>query len=46
MRLKKIPSINSLAITTVLNGNINEVKSKIPNITNLVTTTAFTAVEN
>ena len=34
------------ATNTSLDSKINEVKGEIPNITNLVTTTAFTAVEN
>ena len=42
---KEIPSNISLAPTTALNAKINEFK-KIPNITNLATTTAFTAAEN
>ena len=42
-----MPCITNLAKTTDLNAKINEVKNKIPNITNLDTiTTAFTAVEN
>ena len=41
-----IPSIADLAAAASLNAKINEVKSKIPNITNLGTTTALTAVEN
>ena len=36
----------NLATNTTLNAKINEVKSKIPNITNLATTAALTAVEN
>ena len=32
--------------TTALNVKINEVKNKIPNITNIATTTTHTAVEN
>ena len=32
--------------TTAFNAKINEVKNKIPNITNLATTTALIAVEN
>ena len=39
--------MTNLATTSALNARINEVKGKIPNITNLATaTTAFTAVEN
>ena len=34
------------APTTTVNAKINEVKSKIPNITNIATTIALTAVEN
>ena len=42
-----MPCITNLAKTTDLNAKINEVKNKIPNITNLDTiTTAFTVVEN
>ena len=37
---------NLATITTALNAKINEVKNKIPNITNLATTTALTGVEN
>ena len=36
----------NLATNTTLNAKINEVKNKIPNITNLATTAALTAVEN
>ena len=35
-----------MATNASLNAKINEVKNKIPNITNLATTTALTAVEN
>ena len=35
-----------MATKTPLNAKINEVKGKIPNITNLATNTALTAVEN
>ena len=38
--------VKYLATITALNAKINEVKNKIPNITNLVTTTALTGVEN
>ena len=38
-------SITNFAATTALNAKINEVKNKIPNITNLATT-ALTVVEN
>ena len=34
-----MPSIANLAKTTVLNTKINEVKNKIPHITNLATNT-------
>ena len=37
---------NSVLVNATLNAKINEVKNKIPNITNLATTTTFTAVEN
>ena len=40
----KIP--DNLATDASLNAKINEVKGEIPNITNLASTTAFTAVEN
>ena len=47
MRLKtKYLAITNLATTVDLNAKINEAKNKIPNITNLATTTALTAVEN
>ena len=39
-------SITNLATTAALNAKIKEVKNKIPNITNLGTTTALIAVEN
>ena len=42
---KEISSITNLATATAFNAKINEVKNKIPNITNLVTI-ALTAVEN
>ena len=38
--------MTNLATNTILNDGINEAKGEIPNITNLATTTAFTAVEN
>ena len=44
--MEEILSINNLAKAAALNAKINEVKSKIPNVTNLVITTAFTATEN
>ena len=43
---KELPSINNFAITTVLIFKINKLK-RMPNITNLATTTAaFIIVEN
>ena len=42
-----MPSITNIATTAVRNVKINEVKRKIPSISNLATTTtALTAVEN
>ena len=41
-----MPDITNLATNTTLNAKINAVKNEIPNITNLVTTTALTVVEN
>ena len=38
--------ITNLTTNTTINAKMNEFKSKIPSITNLATTTAFTAVEN
>ena len=38
--------ITKLATNTTLNAKVNEVKNKITSITNLVTATAFTPVEN
>ena len=35
-----------LATNSILNAKINEVKSKLPKITNLATTNALTAIEN
>ena len=47
MRLKEISRITNVAITTAIDAKINEVKNKIPNITNLATTTtALTTVES
>ena len=43
---EEILSINNLVTTAALNAKISEVKSKIPNITNLDITTALTAIEN
>ena len=39
-------SISNLATTAAFNAKMHEVKSKIPNITNLATTTADTTAEN
>ena len=36
----------NLVTAITLNAKINEVKNKVPNITNLATTTSLTAVEN
>ena len=36
----------NLVTTSTLNARINQVKNKVPNITNLATTTSLTAVEN
>ena len=41
-----MPGITNLATNNTLNSKINDVQNKIPNITNLATTTALTAVEN
>ena len=41
-----MPSITNSATTSDCNAKTNEVKEKMPNIGNLATTTAFTAVEN
>ena len=41
-----VTDITNLATKTTLNGNINEVKGEIANITNIATTGALTAVEN
>ena len=41
-----MPSITNLVTNASLNAKINEVKSEIPNITNLPTTTGLTAIEN
>ena len=35
-----------MATKTILKAKINEVKGKVPNITNLATTSAYTVVEN
>ena len=42
----KIPCIATSATKTTPNTKINEVKEKIPRITNLITKTALNAVEN
>ena len=42
----KYQIIYNLATNACLNAKINEVKGEIPNITNLATTSALTAVEN
>ena len=44
MKLK--PRNTNLATTAAINAKINEVKNKIPNITNLASNTDLTAVEN
>ena len=41
-----ISDITNLATKASLHAEINEVKGKIPNITNLAATSALTAVEN
>ena len=41
-----MPSFTNLVTNASLNAKINEVKSEIPSITDLATTTALTAVEN
>ena len=40
-----MPSITNLTTTACLNANINEIKNKIPDITNLATSTALTGVK-
>ena len=40
-----MPSITNLPTTACLNANINEIKNKIPDITNLATSTALTGVK-
>ena len=42
----KIFDITNLATKTTSNAKINDFKGKIPNITNLDSTTPLTAVEN
>ena len=41
-----MPSITSIGSTPARNAKVNQVKSKIRNISNLAATTALTAVEN
>ena len=41
-----MPSITNVTCTITLNAKIDDVKNGIPNITNLATTTAHTAIEN
>ena len=41
-----IPDIKNVSANTDLDDKINEVNNEIPNITNLTTTTALTAVED
>ena len=40
-----MPSITNLPTTACLNANINEIKNKIPDITNLATSTTLTGVK-
>ena len=42
----EILSVTNSANTTALNPKINEVKNKVFNISNLVTSTALSAIEN
>ena len=42
----KLSDIFNLASNTTLNAKINDVKSKVPSITNLVTNVAFSVVGN
>ena len=42
----KIPNITNLATNTILNTKTNEVKTEIPSINGLATTSVLTAVEN
>ena len=46
LKTKYLVFTNLATTTTTLNAKINEVKNKIPKITNLSATTALTAVEN
>ena len=46
MLRSKILHIRNLATNTTLNAKINEIKNKIPSITNLAATAALTTVEN
>ena len=41
-----MPSVTNLATNASFNAKVNEVKGEIPNITNLATAIAPTAVEN
>ena len=43
-KLKKIPNIAILVTDNALNAQINVVKGKIPNVTNLAAFTVLTAV--
>ena len=45
-QITPITPTTNFATNTTLSANINEVKGEIPNITNLVTTSALTAGEN
>ena len=45
-KLEKNADITNLATKTTLDAKINEVKGKIPSITNLAATAALTAIEN
>ena len=45
-KVKHLATTTTTTTTTAFNAKINEVKNKIPNITNLATTTALIAVEN
>ena len=42
----KIPNITNLAAKTILNTKVNEVKTEIPSISGLATTSALTVIEN
>ena len=45
-KVKHLATTTTTTTTTAFNAKINEVKNKIPNITNLATTSALIAVEN